>query len=82
VTPFALIALLGWIPYVIVMFAIKPTHRAAAIGVIGARLSLPPYRLTIAGQPDYSKTSAAFVGLLAGDLIVRRSSRQLLSSEV
>jgi hypothetical protein len=39
---FAFIALFGWIPCVIVVFATLPTRQAAAIGVIGAWLLLPP----------------------------------------
>ena len=63
-TPFAYIALFGWIPCVIVLFAILPTRQAATIGVIGAWLLLPPYTLDIKGLPDFSKTSAASLGVL------------------
>ena len=51
------------------MFAMLPTRQAAAIGVIGAWLLLPPYKLKIDGLPDYSKITAASLGLLAGTLI-------------
>ncbi len=68
-TWFAYVALFGWIPCVIVMFATLSRRQAAAVAVIGAWLLLPPYALSIEGLPDYSKTSAASVGLLAGTLI-------------
>ena len=74
---FAYIALFGWIPCVIIMFAILPRRQAAAIGVIGAWLFLPPYSFDIIGLPDFSKTSAASLGLLAGALIF--SSDRLLA---
>jgi tetratricopeptide (TPR) repeat protein len=69
VTPFAFIALFGWIPFVIVMFAMLPTRQAAAIGVVGAWLLLPPYTVDISALPDFSKVTAASVALLAGTLI-------------
>jgi tetratricopeptide (TPR) repeat protein len=69
VSPIAYIALFGWIPFVIVMFAMLPTRQAAAIGVVGAWLLLPPYSVEISALPDYSKVTAASIGLLAGTLI-------------
>jgi tetratricopeptide (TPR) repeat protein len=68
-TPFAYFALFGWIPFVILMFAMMPARQAAAVGVIGAWLFLPPYKLSINGLPDFSKTAAASVGLLLATLI-------------
>ena len=68
-TPFAYIALLGWIPVVIVLFALVPARKAAATAVIGAWLLLPPFSLAIASLPDYSKSTAATVGILLGTLI-------------
>ena len=37
--------------------------------MIGAWLLLPPYALAIAGLPDYSKSTAAVLGVLLGTLI-------------
>ena len=68
-TPFAYLALLGWIPLVVVMFAILPSRRAATIAVIGAWLILPPYTIQIANLPDFSKNMAATVGMLLSTLI-------------
>ena len=59
-----LIALFGWIPCVIVLFVLMPVHKAAATAIIGAWLLLPPLRMEIAGLPDYSKATAAVVGIV------------------
>ena len=68
-TILAYFALLGWIPAVLVIFALLPSRQAAAIAVIGAWLLLPPYTLAISNLPDYSKTTAATVGVLLATLI-------------
>ena len=62
------VALIGWIPVVVVMFAMMPVKRAAAMAVIGAWLLLPPSRISLAGLPDYSKVSAASLGLVFGTM--------------
>ena len=64
----AYIALFGWIPLVVVMFAVLPVTRAATAAVIGAWLLLPPYSLLVANFPDYSKSTAASLGLVFGTL--------------
>jgi hypothetical protein len=69
VTLLAYIALLGWIPFVVVLFAFVPARMAAATAVIGAWLLLPPYVFVIAGLPDFSKTTAATTGMMLGALI-------------
>jgi tetratricopeptide (TPR) repeat protein len=68
-TILAYIALLGWIPAVLTIFALLPSRRAATTAVIGAWLLLPPYTLGIAGLPDYSKSTAATLGVLLATLI-------------
>jgi hypothetical protein len=68
-TPLAYIALFGWIPIVVVLCALLPGRQAAATGVIGAWLLLPPYILPIAGLPDYSKNTAASIGIMLGTLL-------------
>jgi hypothetical protein len=68
-TILAYVALLGWIPAVLVMFAMLPSRLAAATAVIGAWLLLPPYILSISALPDYSKSTAATLGALLGTLI-------------
>jgi tetratricopeptide (TPR) repeat protein len=64
VTILAFIALFGWIPLVVVLFAMMPSRQAATVAVIGAWLILPPYTIPIAGLPDYSKITAASIGML------------------
>ena len=66
---FALIALFGWIPFVVVLFAIMPVRQAAAAAVVGAWLLLPPIGLPIAGLPDFSKNSAAAIGIVLGTIV-------------
>jgi tetratricopeptide (TPR) repeat protein len=69
VTPLAFVALLGWIPLVVALYALLPGRRAAVIAVIGAWLLLPPFTLPISGLPDYSKNTAASVGMMLGTLL-------------
>jgi tetratricopeptide (TPR) repeat protein len=61
---FALIALFGWIPCVMVLFVLLPARKAAATAVVGAWLLLPPIRLEIVGLPDYGKDTAAMIGIM------------------
>ena len=68
-TPVAYLALLGWIPLVVVMFAALPSRRAATIAVIGAWLVLPPYTIQISSLPDFSRNMAATVGMLLSTVI-------------
>ena len=68
-TLFALIALFGWIPFVVVLFAIMPVRQAAATAVVGAWLLLPPISLPVAGLPDFSKNSAAAIGIVLGTIL-------------
>src|SRR5271165_7651631 len=50
------------------MFALLPARHAAAAAVIGAWLLLPPYQMSISNFPDYSKTTAASLGIMFGTL--------------
>ena len=59
-----LIALFGWIPCVIVLFVLMPARKAVATAIVGAWLLLPPVRIEVAGLPDYSKSTAAVVGIV------------------
>ena len=67
-TPFALIALFGWPIAVLVMYAMMPSRQAAIVAVIGAWLVLPPYVIPISSFPDFSKNTAATIGMLLGTL--------------
>jgi hypothetical protein len=68
VTLFAYIALFGWVPLVVVMFAVMPSRRAATVAIIGAWLLLPPYTIPISHFPDYTKNVAATIGVILGTL--------------
>ena len=68
-TPIAYLAMLGWIPLVVVLFALLPSRRATTIAVIGAWLILPPYSIAISGLPDYGKNMAAMLGIVLGTVI-------------
>ena len=68
VTLLAYLALFGWIPAVVVIFALLPARQAAAIAVIGGWLLLPPYRIAVSNFPDYSKITAASLGMMFGTL--------------
>jgi tetratricopeptide (TPR) repeat protein len=65
----AYLALFGWTPFIVALFALLPGRRAAIVAVIGAWLLLPPYRIPIANFPDYSKNTAATIGMVLGVLI-------------
>jgi hypothetical protein len=67
-TLLAYIALFGWIPFVVVLFAIMPARKAAAAAVVGAWLVLPPMNLEVAGLPDFSKNTCAAIGVLLGTI--------------
>jgi tetratricopeptide (TPR) repeat protein len=69
VTPLAYVALLGWIPFVMVLFMLLPARKAAATALVGGWLIMPPMTLYFAGMPDYTKTTAATVGIVLGTLI-------------
>jgi hypothetical protein len=62
------IALLGWIPLVVVLFALLPSRHAAAAAIVGAWLFLPPYSILISSFPDYNKNAAASLGIILATL--------------
>ena len=68
VTLLAYLALFGWIPAVVFIFALLPARQAAALAVIGGWLLLPPYRIAVSNFPDYSKITAASLGMMFGTL--------------
>ena len=68
-TLFAYLALLGWIPLGITMFAVVPARKAVAFIVVGGLLILPPYTLDISGLPDYSRIMAASISVILGTVI-------------
>jgi len=69
VTFLAVIALLGWVPLIVIMYAFLPARLVSAIAVVGAWLLLPPASISIAGFPDYSKNTAATTAMVLGTLL-------------
>ena len=67
-TFFAVVALVGCVPAVVVLFAFLPARKAAATALIAAWLLLPPLGIDIPGLPDFTKLSAASLGVLFGTL--------------
>jgi tetratricopeptide (TPR) repeat protein len=69
VTILAYLVLLGWIPVVLAIFNLVPHRQAAATAVVVAWAILPPYSILIDSLPDYSKNTAAALGVLLSTLI-------------
>jgi hypothetical protein len=63
------VALFGWIPFIIGLFAILPPRRAVIYGFLAAWLFLPMAHIAVPGFTDYNKMSAACFGVLISALI-------------
>ena len=63
------IALFGWIPVILLLFAALPSRRAVVVASISAWLFLPVAQFPLPGLPDYTKVSATTVGLLLGTVL-------------
>lgn len=64
-TPLVPIALIGWLPAVLLLFALLPASRAILIAFIAGWLFLPVAGYSLPGLPDYDKTTATTLGVLA-----------------
>jgi hypothetical protein len=60
------IALLSWIPVILVIFALLPPRRAVTTAFIVGWLFLPMAGYSLPGLPDYTKRSATSVGAILG----------------
>jgi len=60
------IALFGWIPVVLILFALLPGRRALVAAYVGAWLFLPMAGYDVTGLPPYDKTTATAYGALLG----------------
>jgi hypothetical protein len=58
------ITLFGWIPAILLIFALLPPRRAVLVTFIFAWLFLPMAGYRIPGLPDYTKRSATSLGVL------------------
>lgn len=65
-TPLATIALYGWIPAILVLFAIAPPRTAVAVAFIGGILLLPMYELEVKFVPQFNKITATSIGVMIG----------------
>jgi hypothetical protein len=65
-SPMIPLAMFGWLPVSLGLFAKLRDHRAAIAGFLLAWMFLPQYSFPLPGLPDYTKVSAACVGILLG----------------
>lgn len=63
------IALFGWIPLILVFFAILPPARAVVVSYVLGWLFLPQGFFVFSGIPDYDKMTATTGGVFLGALI-------------
>lgn len=63
-TMFADIALIAWIPVLLLIFTLLPPRRAVITSFIAAWCFLPVHGFDIKGLPEYNKVSATCVGIL------------------
>ncbi len=63
------IAMFGWIPAVIGIFAVCESRRAVIIAFLAAWLFLPIASYSIAGFPDYTKMTATCFGVVMATLL-------------
>lgn len=60
------VAMFGWLPFCIFLFATFPPRRALIAGFIISWLFLPITEYPLPALPDYDKTTASIVGVLMG----------------
>ena len=71
------LALWGWIPVVVAIFAFLPPRKAVITTFILAWLFLPVYAYNISGLPNYTKVTATCVGTILG--VVCYDTQRLIS---
>lgn len=60
------IALFGWIPVVLLLFAVLPPRRAVLVAFVAAWLFLPMAGYELQGMPNFTKMSATSLGVMLG----------------
>ena len=65
-TLFVPIALYGWIPVVLLFFAVLPARRAVIVAFLASWLFLPVAGYSLPGLPDYTKMTATSYGVMLG----------------
>lgn len=68
-TIFVPIALYGWIPVVLLLFAALPARRAVIVAFLFAWLFLPVAGYSIPGMPNYTKMTATSYGVMLGVML-------------
>lgn len=63
------IALFGWIPVILLLFANLPSRRAAIVAILYGWMFLPSAGYNIPGLPDYSKVTATSLGVLIATVL-------------
>lgn len=59
----------GWIPVILILFALLPARRAAIASFLLAWMFLPAVEFEVPGLPNYSKVTATSLGVLLGTLL-------------
>jgi hypothetical protein len=60
----AMVALLGWLPFVVLLFNLYPPKKLVSLLYVFAWLFLPEGGFALPGVPDYTKMSGTVVGIL------------------
>jgi len=64
------IALLGAIPFALLMFASLPARKAVLVSFLGLWLFLPVAEYSVPGLPDYTKSAAISLSVLLGAILL------------
>ena len=73
-TPLVPLMMWGWIPAVLMLFAVMPTRRAVIASFLLAWLFLPMAGYDIEFFPDYTKMSATCAGVMIASLMLDRTN--------
>lgn len=65
-SPLTHLVMFGWIPAVLLLFAVFPPRTAVIAAFVGAWMFLPVARYEFSGLPEYTKMSATCLGILLG----------------
>ena len=65
----AIIALAGWVPAVLLMFALMRPRRAVILAFVAGYLLLPDFNFTLHTLPDINKVSLSALGVVLGSFL-------------
>jgi tetratricopeptide (TPR) repeat protein len=69
VTQLIYVALIGWLPFCLLLFTVLPPHRAVIVAAVGGWIVLPPSGIPLPDLPNYDKIMAPVAGITLGTLI-------------